>query len=631
MGTLAGKHHHDLENTQHWAWKRQLLILRSTLGMLKEGRVFLEMYIPRMGKRADAVLVFGNRVFVIEFKVGSKCHHVAGLDQVLDYALDLKNFHEGSRDACLIPILVSTDAPSLPISILEFYDDGIAKPIATNSADLGNLLRKMFLDDYPVPLDVSEWKSKGYKPTPTIVEAAQVLYQTHSVTDISRSDSGAKNLRETSDKVLAIIDESRRTGTKAICFVTGVPGSGKTLAGLNVATRRVDEHQDEKTVFLSGNGPLVDVLREALARDVAKKNKLSKGTAEREVRSFIQNIHHFRDEYVGNQEVPAENVVIFDEAQRAWTQHQASSFMQRKRGQTDFNMSEPEFLIGVMDRHQGWCAIVCLVGGGQEINTGEGGICGWLSALDNRFGTWNIYVSQQINLPVYSGTDRPVQILSSPRVSIENDLHLEVSMRSFRSERFSDFVDCVLDGDSAAAKARYESLKAAYPVFLTRDLGAARNWLRQRSRGTERIGLVASSGAQRLRPFGVHIKAKVDPVLWFLNDLTDVRSSYYLEEVASEFDVQGLELDWAGVCWDGDLYHDGKQWVSQAFKGCRWQRVKAESRRLYLKNAYRVNLTRARQGLVIFVPEGSLSDSTRPRDFYDGTFAYLRSCGLPSL
>jgi hypothetical protein len=294
-------------------------------------------------------------------------------------------------------------------------------------------------------------------------------------------------------------------------------------------------------------------------------------------------------------------------------------------------MSEPEFLISVMDRHPDWCTIVCLVGGGQEINTGEAGISEWISALEIRFPTWEVHISPRIALPEYGSRSQVEQFFASPRVHSDEHLHLAVSMRSFRAEALSGFIGHVIDNEPAAAQATYKNIEATYPIYLTRDLSAARAWLRSRARGTERFGLVASSGAQRLRPEGIHIKAEIEPANWFLNDSADVRSSNYLEDVASEFAVQGLELDWVGVCWDGDFYHEDGRWVCQAFKGTKWQSVNDESRRLYLKNAYRVILTRARQGMILFVPRGDALDRTRPSSFYDGTFEYLQACGIRSL
>ncbi|HEX3470663.1 MAG TPA: DUF2075 domain-containing protein [Silvibacterium sp.] len=631
LGVLTTEHHHALEQQQRWAWIQQISILKEALSSRPNGRIFLEFYIPRMGKRADAVLVSGNLVFVIEFKAGAIEHVSSAFDQVEDYALDLKNFHEGSHYVPIVPILISTRAEYQPIPELQFADDLVALPVGTNAAALGDLFNQICASRAFPNFDISEWMAKGYKPTPTIVEAAQILYQTHSVTDISRSDAGAKNLQETSASVSNVIDQARQDRKKAICFVTGVPGSGKTLAGLNIATRRSDEHRDEHAVFLSGNGPLVTVLREALARDKARREGVSKKTAERDVRSFIQNIHHFRDTYVGNDEIPIEKVVVFDEAQRAWTRVQAAAFMQRKRGQADFDMSEPEFLISVMDRHPDWCTVVCLVGGGQEINTGEAGISEWIRALETRFPDWYVHVSPRISLPEYGSQIEVEEFLTSPRVRASEHLHLAVSMRSFRAETLSEWVGHVISNQSEAARAAYKSIQAAYPIFLTRDLSTARTWLRRQARGTERFGLIASSGAQRLRPEGIHIKAEIDPANWFLNDSADVRSSYYLEDVASEFDVQGLELDWAGVCWDGDFHNNDGKWICQAFKGTKWQLVNDESKRLYLQNSYRVILTRARQGMIIFVPKGDPSDRTRPPSFYDGTFEFLRSCGVPVL
>src|SRR5579872_5371526 len=525
LGVLAAEHHHALEEQQRWAWLQEISILKASLASRPNGRIFLEFYIPRMGKRADAVLIDENIVFVIEVKAGATAHTSAAFEQVEDYALDLKNFHEGSHTTPIVPVLVSTDAESQPIPKLKFANDRVASPVGTNKTDLGTLIDVVCSTETFPSFNIVEWMARGYKPTPTIVQAAEVLYRTHSVTDISRSDSGAKNLQETSASVGAVIDKARQNRTKAICFVTGVPGSGKTLAGLNIATRRSVEHLDEHAVFLSGNGPLVDVLREALTRDKAAREDVSKKTAEREVRSFVQNIHHFRDEYVGNLTIPLEKVVVFDEAQRAWTRKQAASFMQRKRGQHDFDMSEPEFLIAVMDRHPDWCTVVCLVGGGQEINTGEAGMSEWIDTLEVRFPKWDVHISSRMALPEYGSSSQVQRFLESPRVHSDEHLHLAVSMRSFRAEALSELIGHIIDNELEAARVAYKRIEAVYPIYLTRDLAAARAWLRSRARGTERFGLVASSGAQRLRPEGIHIKENLEPVNWFLNDRTDVRSS----------------------------------------------------------------------------------------------------------
>ena len=424
------------------------------------------------------------------------------------------------------------------------------------------------------------------------------------------------------------VEASKRGVRKSICFITGVPGAGKTLAGLNIAAKRAERHEDEHAVFLSGNGPLVDVLREALARDQVAREGIRKSDASRAVRRFVQNIHHFRDHYLDSSEVPFEKVVVFDEAQRAWTVEQAAKFMQNRRGHVDFDMSEPEFLISVMDRHPDWCTVVCLIGGGQEINTGEAGLIEWLSALQKSFPTWEVHASSLLEDRHYTVDANAADMLAAPRIQKHSDLHLSVSMRSFRAEQLSAFVSQVLDGDADSAKQTLKQLKGRYPIVATRSLEDAKTWLQTRARGSERYGLVASSGAYRLRPEGIHVKAKIDPPNWFLNDRSDVRSSYYLEEVATQFDIQGLELDWAGVCWDADLRWVDSGWQFHNFKGTRWQQVRDETKRLYLLNAYRVLLTRARQGMVVFVPTGENRDPTRPAKYYDGTLKFLEECGL---
>ncbi len=577
------------------------------------------------------MLVVAGAIFVIEFKVGAKAFDRAALEQVHDYALDLKNFHRGSLHQPILPILVATRALPQGISRFQWAEDQVAEPIPVTPPELGRLIAIALQQLKSEAIEPLTWARSGYQPTPTIVEAAQALYRDHDVREISRSDAGAKNLGETTDCLRQIIEHAKQKKRKTICFVTGVPGAGKTLAGLNIAATRAREHGDEHAVFLSGNGPLVEVLREALARDQSKRERVSKKDAVRKVASFVQNIHHFRDEALKDTHPPAEKVVVFDEAQRAWDREHTNKFMQQKRGYSGFDYSEAEFLIGVMDRHVDWCVIICLVGGGQEINTGEAGLAEWLSVISERFGTWDAYTSHRLDDPDYIWETKTAEALSKMRVERKDALHLGVSMRSFRAESLSEFAGHVVGNRPGRASKTYAQIAERYPIALTRDLNVARAWLRDRARGSERFGLIASSGANRLRPEGVFIKSKVDAPTWFLNDRGDVRSSYYLEEVATEFDVQGLELDWAGVCWDADFRYEQKEWKHYSFRGTTWQKANADERQLYLKNAYRVILTRARQGMVIFVPTGSITDTTRPPAFYDETFNYLLRCGLQEL
>lgn len=626
LGELTRGHNFALDIEQKSAWLQQVNILRGALKETPDFTLYFEFSIPRMGKRADAVVVIGDCIFVIEFKVGSNTFDRHAIEQVEDYALDLKNFHEGSHNLSIVPILVATKAAASRDIQLELALDQVAAPLCLSVTDLGAVIR-MIAAHHKAPFDAGAWAASGYRPTPTIVEAARALYAGHSVEDITKRSAEDINLGRTQDIIAGVIEDAKLRHRKAVCFVTGVPGAGKTLAGLNIATQRSESHADEHATFLSGNGPLVDVLCEALARDQSQRTGRSKANVQREVRAFIQNIHHFRDDYAGNATIPSEHVVVFDEAQRAWTKAQASKFMQTKRGVADFDMSEPEFLLSVMDRHDDWCTVVCLIGGGQEINTGEAGLSEWMAAIRDRFPHWQVHASAQIVQPDYDLNHDARAFIAGEQVSLQDDLHLGVSMRSFRAESLSDFISHLLNGDADAARIAHARLDQ-YPIHLTRDLAAARRWLRDTARGSERYGLVASSGAQRLRPEGIHIKAAIDPANWFLNDRSDVRSSFYLEEVASEFDVQGLELDFAGVCWDADWRYADGGWRAWNFKGTKWQKVNDGFRRLYLKNAYRVLLTRARQGMVIFVPPGDDADPTRPKGFYDETWDYLCACGL---
>jgi hypothetical protein len=388
-------------------------------------------------------------------------------------------------------------------------------------------------------------------------------------------------------------------------------------------------------VFLSGNGPLVSVLQEALTRDEFKRTRGDerKGAIRQKVKPFIQNVHHFRDEGVRNKEAPPfDHVVIFDEAQRAWDLAKTSDFMRRRKKIQDFKMSEPEFLIEYLDRHQEWAVIICLVGGGQEIHTGEAGIAAWLDAIRDGFQHWQVSISPDLVDSEYAAGHALALLESNPKVVVNRDkrLHLASSMRSFRSERVSAFVKALLDCDETQARKLFGDVSVRYPIALTRDLNRAKQWIRAHARGSERFGMVASSQAQRLKPHSIDVRVNVDPVQWFLNDRHDTRSSYYLEDAATEFQVQGLELDWMCVTWDADLrLHRPSAWHYHSFRGDKWTTVQKEDRRRYLLNAYRVLLTRARQGMVIFVPPGDDEDPTRKRAFYDGTFEYLHGLGLP--
>jgi hypothetical protein len=635
LGRLAQNSDFPVLPAQMDAWLAQIRFLQSQVAGL-EGWLFMEFSIPRMGRRIDTVLLIGPAVFVVEFKVGGLVFDRAAIDQVWDYALDLKNFHEASHSASIVPMLLATGTRTCPKVELRADPDGVYRPLTLAPASFRPALELVLRSIKGGRVDEQRWLRAPYRPTPTIVEAARALYAQHSVDAIARSDAGAQNLHMTSRRIEQLVDEARALKRKVICFVTGVPGAGKTLVGLNIATKRRDRDQPTHAVFLSGNGPLVAVLRESLTRDEVDRQKsrgarVRKGKVAEGVKAFIQNVHHFRDDVLVDPAPPAEHVAIFDEAQRAWTLRQTANFMRRKKKRPGFSQSEPEFLISSMDRHEDWAVVICLVGGGQEINTGEAGIGAWIDAVGSRFPGWDIYISSRLTDSEYAAGRVLEAVRERPHTCFDDCLHLAVSMRSFRAENVSFFVKALLDCERASARQAFAQLADRYPIGVTRDLSRARAWVRDHARGTERYGMLASSRAQRLKPDAIDIRVDINPVHWFLSPKADTRSSFYLEDAATEFHVQGLELDWACVAWDGDLRFAGSEWGCHSFRGDRWCKIKNAENRQYLRNAYRVLLTRARQGMVIYVPPGHASDPTRSAGYYDSTYSYLTDLGLPEI
>lgn len=688
FGELCDKYHGDALTTTREAWLKEIEILQKVLISWKEsdGRIIFEYDIPRLGKRLDAVLLLNGIVFCLEFKVGESRILENDVDQVLDYALDLKNFHKLSQDKLIVPILVATNYKNSSSEIQpSVYDDRVVNPLVTGQDNLLYLISevlKQFPEEKPVDLN---WVISPYAPTPTIIEAARTLYESHSVEDITRHEADQVTTDQTISEILNVIKKSKENGEKSICFVTGVPGAGKTLVGLDVAVKQTYQGfespvEDEQAVYLSGNGPLVAVLNEALAKDNYKKcrdrgesKKLS--DSRREVGKFIQIIHRYRDNMLAKIKNPVENgkleidpekamkmkgagfgevehVAIFDEAQRSWTHKRLAAYL--KRGGTygnklkvpNFPMSEAAFLIWSLDQREDWATIVCLVGGGQEINTGEAGISEWIKALNEIFTHWKVYISPQLTEPEYAEGKVNELLKDNKNVTYSENLHLGVSLRSFRAEKLSAFVHALLIFDEKAANL-YEEIKDNYPIMLTRDMEKAKEWLHKKVRGTERTGVLVTKEAARYKPLGVHILQTGDEnaVHWFLEDKPDIRSSNYLEDAATEIQVQGLELDYTCLLWDADMrYQDGK-WRYYRFNGqTKWveQIDNSESKHeqmRYMMNAYRVLLTRARAGMVICVPDGNANktasgfweDSTRLPEYYDGTYQYLKGLGLEEI
>lgn len=633
LGILTQNNEFSSEQTQIRAWIAQIQILKAAVNS-SQGAIFFEYSIPRMGRRIDVVLIIGSVIFVLEFKAGEKDFNSNAIDQVWDYALDLKNFHATSQQHLIAPILVATEAKNTFANIATTpHNDNLLFPIKANVEILSSVIENVLQFSDGDSINTADWAKGRYSPTPTIIEAAMSLYNNHSVVDISRSDASAINLSHTSNILSEIIEKAKQQHEKVICFVTGVPGAGKTLVGLDVATKHMDKERKTTSVYLSGNGPLVAVLREALTRDRVKREKengkkVKKGEIFGAVKSIIQNVHHFRDEYLKDENAPFDHVAIFDEAQRAWNHTQTASFMKQKKNRSDFSYSEPEFLISCLDRHKDWAVVICLVGGGQEINKGEAGISEWIDSLNRSFPHWHVYISSRLIDSEYTAGNALGKLEGREGVQIKDELHLSVSLRSFRAEHLSLLIKNLLDLEIDEAIRNHQLIKEKYPIVLTRDLSKAKKWLKEKARGSERYGIVVSSQAQRLKPYAIDVKSPMDPIHWFLDGKDDVRSSYYLEDVATEFHVQGLELDWSCVTWDGDFRYSEKDWKHFSFSGNAWKNIRTDERKLYLKNAYRVLLTRARQGMIIVVPNGDLEDATRSPEYYDSTFKYLYSIGF---
>lgn len=686
FGTLCDNYHGDALTTTREAWMGEIEILKDALVPWKDtdGQIIFEYDIPRLGKRIDVVLLLQGIIFCLEFKVGESKIIEKDVDQVLDYALDLKNFHKFSQDRIIVPILVATKYSSTSTVIQSsIYDDRVVNPLVTGESGITKLITDV-LSAYPNEPEIDKnWVISPYSPTPTIIEAARTLYESHSVEDITRHEADKVTTDRTIAYILDVIHKSKQNNEKSICFITGVPGAGKTLVGLDVAVKQTYQGSDkpiddEGAVYLSGNGPLVAVLNEALARDnyeKFKKQGKKKTDAKREVGKFIQIIHRYRDNMLAKIKNPVENgvleidpekavkmqaagygevehVAIFDEAQRSWTHKRLADYL--KRGGTygnklkvaNFPMSEASFLIWSLDQREDWATIVCLVGGGQEINTGEAGISEWIRSLNETFTHWKVYISPQLTEPEYAEGKVNELLKDNKNVTYAEDLHLGVSLRSYRAEKLSAWVHAVLALDPGAASI-YAEIKDKYPIVLTRDMEKAKRWLHEKVRGSERTGVLITKESARYKPLGVHVLQSDDEnaIHWFLEDKEDTRSSNYLEDAATEIQVQGLELDYTCLLWDADMRYEDEQWRYYTFSNSKkWNELKADTeskqeRMKYMLNAYRVLLTRARVGMVICVPEGNShktasgfwEDSTRLPEFYDGTYQYLKSMGLEEI
>jgi hypothetical protein len=613
------------EPQQLRAWRETVALLRDALHGWEEAAdwaLHLEFRLRRLGKRLDAVLATPGGVFVLEVKAGASGVELADLRQVEDYALDLQDFHAGSRGFPIVPILVATEVVAAP-QTMPLLIAGATPPLATGTAGLGGLLRRLWaaLPEPAVALDVAAWGDAPYRPVPGIVEAARSLYARNGVEDLVEALADRESLAATQAAIGGAIRESLATGRRTVVFVTGIPGAGKTLCGLDAV---FGVGREVGAAFLTGNPTLVHVFREALARDAVERG-MSPRDARQRMEAAIQALPSFRDAHVASGDVPPERVIVVDEAQRVWNRvHAVRKSRDREVALSD---SEPALLLDIMARHDGGAAILCLVGGRQEIHNGEGGILEWAHALRDR-PDWRVVAGE---MP--SEVDPWHALPSTLPAKRDGRLHLAVARRTLRAPALPEWVDAVLDGN--AARARRLADTETIPVFLTRDLAAMRAGLRARARGLRRAGLVASSGAKRLRADGLGVELPhMDAgavARWFLDRWPDVRASDALETIATEFSCQGLELDHVGLCWGGDLVRAAGAWRPRRFAGTNWQRIAAAEAAANRVNTYRVLLTRARHETIIWVPRGDAADRTRDPLAFDAVADFLRAAGARDL
>jgi hypothetical protein len=626
---------------QTLTWFRDIASLRTAITectrlsrSASDWGILLEFSIPRKTQRIDVVLLVKDTIIVLEAKTGD-----AGSEakkQVQEYALLLHYFHKATFQHRIIPVVISADGgePALdPLRQQELFPQlptyWVSRVTQSSWQHLSELLISIE-NPGSGQLDSAHWNNSPFFPIPNILEAAVALKSGLSIREIAHSEASVQEIEEVREAVQQCLGRARADGHHAICFLTGVPGSGKTLVGLSLA--HSEENKNDAIHFMSGNGPLVKVLQHLFTQESMEKGA-HRPQANAEAKLLIENVHVFAKYYTeGNLGAPSNHAIIFDEAQRAWNRAQNMRKFAR-------DYSEPEMLLRIMGRHEDWAIVVALVGGGQEINDGEAGLEEWGRALAGSSKDWRIYASPEV---IAGGASTAGHRLfddstTSRQVETTSLLHLRTARRSLRAERLATWVNLVLEGDADGAAA----LRVAerFPIFLSRNLAETRVKLREQSIGVERCGLVGSSGASRLRAEGLEpsssFHAEYPWEHWYLGDATDVRSSYRCEVFATEFEIQGLELDWIGLCWGGDLtWDDPHGWQLRALRHGRqskWSSIKSNEKRIYKRNAYRVLLTRARKGMVIFVPMGEENDPTNEPRQFQVTAEYLVRCGVMPL
>ncbi|MGE0434331.1 MAG: DNA/RNA helicase domain-containing protein [Planctomycetota bacterium] len=597
--------------------------------------VVLEFGLPRLAKRLDLIVVAPACAVVAELKGGSADNVDSGFAQAEEYAFCLRHFHHASHGKRILPVVVSE--VDLPDRAARQWDGGVPDERRAQLISWSDFPAFVHAATRSTPgqptISVENWVVSEYRAHPTILDAARTMFATHSVRELGLTGAGQEELEATTTALIEIVREARERKEHAVAFVTGVPGSGKTLVGLSLVQRLRSELVDDADiqkgcVFLTGNGPLAAILRGALMRDVSARRRREGGrgaTAEDKdaVKAFIQEMHRFTHEYttVGKESAPPEHVLVFDEAQRAWTQEKCIAFSKQRKRDTAA-ISEPATVLDVLSR-QTWAVLVCLVGPGQEIHDGEGGIGTWIDALGMN-SRWRVAAPRELG-----GRSAP------PGWHANDQLHLRTSRRSLIGERLSEWVELVLAGDQVSARrVAHQLIQRDMPLGITRSLSGMRTRLRTECLQSHRPALLGSSGALRLRAIGVeppafqYTKNVVDVVDWMLKEPEDFRSSHRLEVAMSEFETQGLEVDHAGILWGGDLVWESEGWGAWKLKGPSWKRVPEPGADL-VRNKYRVLMTRSRLSLFILVPAADPSDPSQRHSAMESTLGFLVGCGLP--
>ncbi len=646
---------------QEQEWTKSVDILKSTLSEKKEGRseilqsaladprlhefqsIILEYDFRRRGLRMDCVLLAPGIIVILEFKRHEPT--LADRDQAMSYAINLCEFHEVTQkgihkgDAIIAPIVVSTRTKVTSDNNVSFqskpWDAIFSMALMSDAETLADTLASVLSFRRGThPISCNEWVSSKFKPSSSIIDAAVSLYGQHSVSAIEEHALPTKIIKECVKELESIVREVREKKEKRVIFISGAPGAGKTLVGLQLL------FGTEKSVFVTGNAPLVDVLQLALKNSYREKNaanqlNIPSGYKKEQISRVInlatfniEKAHRFLKDRSTLSTPTDETLVIFDEAQRTYLKGRSVVSERLER-------DEAELILEALEKQNPGkgLVIICLLGHNQAINTGESGVISWFKAVNKAKG-WSYQIDEKtlsLNGLFDDISSRQMWSNHSKRKSLEKG-HLDHSLRFWKNRDVEIWASAVVHGDSDKAMEVATSLgQEGIRIYLTRELKTAKNWVNGLRVGEERLGMIASSQARRLIAEGIHILPQSDSKIghWMLAPSGDIRSSNTLDVAQNQFQIQGLELDYALVCWDADFRRAKTGWEAYNISGTKWQKQSKKEEQAYRENSYRVLLTRARKGMVIYIPNGDESqiDETRNPSFYDGIFEFLVTCG----